>query len=347
MFKRRQVRKIISVLMALTVLCVCASMNCYTISYVEAAGGIVTIDMTEEQAKNLISDINLYCPKTNSNKGTDYEYYNLTDMSQLAKYLTVSGVLFPQSGGAGQVGEAGQSAKAGDAEPVVESIRIWKYGTAIKKGCNVSYEINLFFASAQSTGYVFNGQSVELQVWHTIDNWPEDGYKTYISTYAKGVDIWIESPEELPDSGDINPGDSNGNITGNNGNTKQKYSDEWIEGKWYNRDGSQTYDGILEWKQDSDGWWVQDSNGWYPKNLWVKIDGEWYYFTEDGYMDYAEYRDGIWLNGDGTSSLLYTNGQWKSDSAGWWYEDGDWYPVNQYLWIDGVEYHFNSAGYME
>ena len=159
-----------------------------------------------------------------------------------------------------------------------------------------------------------------------------------MATYANGIEIWIEAP------GDDSSG---GNSSGNNGGTKPRYSDEWIEGKWYNRDGSQTYEGTLEWKQDSTGWWVQDSKGWYPQNLWVRIDGEWYYFTESGYMDYSEYRDGSWLNADGTVALLFTNGQWKSDSNGWWYEDGDWYPVDQYLWIDGTRYHFNASGYMD
>ena len=35
------------------------------------------------------------------------------------------------------------------------------------------------------------------------------------------------------------------------------------------------------------------------------------------------------------------------DGTGWWYEDNGWYPSNQYLWIDGVKYWFDSTGYMK
>ena len=76
---------------------------------------------------------------------------------------------------------------------------------------------------------------------------------------------------------------------------EKKYSNEWINGKWYNFDGTQTYTGTLQWKSDANGWWVEDETGWYAKNQWQKIDGKWYFFCADGYMDYSEYIDGCWL----------------------------------------------------
>lgn len=124
------------------------------------------------------------------------------------------------------------------------------------------------------------------------------------------------------------------------------YHNEWVNGKWYNADGTQTYSGTLSWKKNSKGWWIEDTDGWYPKSQWQKIDGKWYYFTADGYMDYSEYRDGYWLNSDGSMSELYVGGHWCFDSNGWWYEDNGWYPVNQYVWIDGVYYYFDYNGYM-
>ena len=126
-----------------------------------------------------------------------------------------------------------------------------------------------------------------------------------------------------------------------------KPSNEWIDGKWYNADGSQSYEGIGVWKSDASGWWFEDSSGWYPKNEWQKIDGKWYFFTEDGYMDYGEYRDGCWLGDDGAWVEDYSGGHWMSDGSGWWYEDNGWYPASQYLWIDGVKYWFNAKGYWE
>jgi hypothetical protein len=97
-------------------------------------------------------------------------------------------------------------------------------------------------------------------------------------------------------------------------------------------------------KCNSTGWRYED-NGWYPSNQWLKIDGYWYFFLESGYMDYSEYRDGCWLNGDGSWNESYGSGKWHKNSTGWWYSDGDWYPYSQYLWIDGSRYYFNADGY--
>ena len=127
-----------------------------------------------------------------------------------------------------------------------------------------------------------------------------------------------------------------------------KYSNEWVNGKWYNADGTQTYAGTLEWKCNSTGWWIEDTSGWYPVSQWQKIDGKWYYFLDSGYMDYSEYREGCWLGSDGAWVEEYYGGHWCSNSSGWWYEDSSgWYPVNTSVWIDGVNYSFGADGYMK
>ena len=126
-----------------------------------------------------------------------------------------------------------------------------------------------------------------------------------------------------------------------------KYSNEWVDGKWYNSDGVCDYNGELSWKCNATGWWVEDSLGWYPQNQWLKIDGKWYYFLDSGYMDYSEYRDGCWLGSDGAWVEEYYGGHWCSDSNGWWYEDSaGWYPVSQWIWIDGKCYYFEADGYL-
>ncbi len=127
----------------------------------------------------------------------------------------------------------------------------------------------------------------------------------------------------------------------------KKYSSEWVDGKWYNADGTQDYAGTLSWKQNENGWWVEDTTGWYAKNEWQKIDGKWYYFLADGYMDYSEYRDGCWLGADGAWDEAYSGGHWMSDATGWWYTDASgWYPQSKWLWIDGSCYYFGADGYM-
>lgn len=143
-------------------------------------------------------------------------------------------------------------------------------------------------------------------------------------------------------------GSSGGSSSSSSTNTpaKTSYSSEWVNGKWYNADGSQTYPYTMTWKCNSTGWWIEDSNGWYPANTWQKINGKWYYFTASGYMDYSEYRDGCWLNADGSWNEAYSGGHWSSNATGWWYTDNSgWYPVNSWLWIDGKNYHFNGSGY--
>ena len=54
------------------------------------------------------------------------------------------------------------------------------------------------------------------------------------------------------------------------------------------------------WQHDANGWWYQYSGGGYAQSCWSQIGGSWYYFTSSGYMDYSEYRDGCWLNADGS-----------------------------------------------
>lgn len=100
------------------------------------------------------------------------------------------------------------------------------------------------------------------------------------------------------------------------------------------------------WHVNNSGWWYED-NGWYPANQWLWINGSCYYFTGSGYMDSGEYRNGCWVGADGAWNPAYANGAWHVNSTGWWYEDNGWYPVNQWLWINGRCYHFNQDGYME
>ena len=100
--------------------------------------------------------------------------------------------------------------------------------------------------------------------------------------------------------------------------------------------------------------WAKDNYGWYYFNgdsyhysTWAIIDGNWYYFTNDGYMDYSEYRDGCWLGSDGVWNQAYSGGTWKANDTGWWFEDCDWYPAGQWLWINGKCYYFADNGYLE
>ena len=103
------------------------------------------------------------------------------------------------------------------------------------------------------------------------------------------------------------------------------------------------------WKYNGIGWWYEESNDTettYPSNQWKYIGSIWYYFDSSGYMESGCYRNGCWLNDDGSYNSSYCNGGWKCNNFGWWYEDNGWYPTSQWLKIDGYWYYFLANGYM-
>ena len=160
--------------------------------------------------------------------------------------------------------------------------------------------------------------------------------------------------------------DSNGNVTNNPGGESPGQDDdspaggdptggnpvfknEYIDGIWYDSNGkADTKYRNGQWKNDSAGWWFED-NGWYPTSSWLKIDGKYYYFCADGYMDYSEYREGCWLNADGSWNESYSGGHWNEWSPGsgwWWYTDNTgYYPNSGSCWIDGHQYQFDADGW--
>lgn len=51
------------------------------------------------------------------------------------------------------------------------------------------------------------------------------------------------------------------------------------------------------WKQNHAGWWYEYEDGSYPTSKWAKIDENWYYFNENGYMlenQWLKHTDGNW-----------------------------------------------------
>ena len=171
---------------------------------------------------------------------------------------------------------------------------------------------------------------------------------TYGLTYFGTVTFVLSDAKPKTDEKKDNSssiGGSSAAKTGETATKKNEYKNEWVNGQWYDANGGTSYTAKGQWKNDESGWWFEDESGWYSKNQWLRIDGKWYFFTESGYMDYSEYRDGCWLNADGSWDENYSNGTWHQDSNGWWFEDAGWYPQNQYLWIDGVNYWFDADGY--
>jgi len=81
------------------------------------------------------------------------------------------------------------------------------------------------------------------------------------------------------------------------------------------------------WNENADGWWycTDVQNGYYYKDVWRKIENEWYYFDNKGYAK---------------------QNTWFRDTDNKWY----WLQVNcvmaksKWLWIDGECYCFDSHG---
>lgn len=81
-----------------------------------------------------------------------------------------------------------------------------------------------------------------------------------------------------------------------------------------------------EWHMDGNTgqWYYGDNNGGYYKSGWMEIDGKWYFFDDQGYLDMGQDR------GDGT--FWVDNGHYQVDKDGAWIEGtiaeghtpGDW-----------------------
>ena len=128
---------------------------------------------------------------------------------------------------------------------------------------------------------------------------------------------------------------------------KTDYSSEWVKGKWYNKDGTQTYKPVGKWHKNKKGWWYEDESGWYPRKRWQKIDGIWYYFKADGYAAAGEFVQGWWLDSKTCKCTYPYKASWHKNKTGWWYGDASgWYAKNGTYIIDGKAYKFNKKGYL-
>lgn len=134
---------------------------------------------------------------------------------------------------------------------------------------------------------------------------------------------------------------------------KPYYHNEWVDGQWYGENSETDYEPKGSWREDKTGRWYEDTAGWFARNRWMKIDGSWYFFDEDGYMATNSYcrwwdentywwvgEDGRW---DESESAL-----WHMTGSKWWFGslDGSWAKYNGWLMINGSYYYFDSEGYL-
>lgn len=155
-----------------------------------------------------------------------------------------------------------------------------------------------------------------------------DGYSDEI-LYARGTGLTYETSEPDPDP-----------------EPEKKYTNEWVKGRWYNKNGTQTYRGIGHWLNKRKGWWFIDTLCWHPADTWQKIDGRWYFFHKDGYVARSEFVKGWWIGSNYIQSDP-VRCSWHKTARGWWYGvKGGWYAKGKSYTIDGVKYTFDAKGYV-
>lgn len=81
--------------------------------------------------------------------------------------------------------------------------------------------------------------------------------------------------------------------------------------------------GVAKWKQDDKGWYYQEQGGNKIQSSWKELEGNWYHFDEQGYMETG------CITIDGVLYFLEEDGAMVRDDT---------------RVIDGVTYHFDSSG---
>lgn len=141
--------------------------------------------------------------------------------------------------------------------------------------------------------------------------------------------------------------------------------DQWIQSGsswWYRHgDGSCTKD---DWEKIDGAWYHFDANGWMQTG-WIYIENNWYYLDSSGRRCEGGWQwigsNCYYFNSNGKmacnttidGSYVDSSGKWETDrwvnSGGyWWYRHKDGSCTkNDWEKIGGYWYHFDSAGWMQ
>ena len=78
------------------------------------------------------------------------------------------------------------------------------------------------------------------------------------------------------------------------------------------------------WVASNGRWWYRNADGSYPANCWQKIDGSWYHFDAQGWIETG----------------------WQKDGGIWYYLSDSGAMVTGWQQIDGSCYYFDGSGAM-
>ncbi|WP_244833356.1 N-acetylmuramoyl-L-alanine amidase [Clostridium sp. BJN0001] len=110
------------------------------------------------------------------------------------------------------------------------------------------------------------------------------------------------------------------------------------------------------WNQDSKGWFYSPDQESYYNDGWIKIEGKWFYFVENGYITSGWIKDdGFWyyLNEkhDGSFGAMVTGWITYKGRKCYLEENSNGYQgrcyCNETAVIDGIEYVFDKNGYVK
>lgn len=139
-----------------------------------------------------------------------------------------------------------------------------------------------------------------------------------------------------------------GDFVDENGEWVPQYSTaQWkmSNGRWWylHGDGNFSYD---KWETIDGEKYYFDEDGWMITG-WKKIDDNWYYFSTNGVMVTDEWIGDYYLDGSGIWQEDYKVDRWIICTNGWWYchADGS-YTISDWEIIDGKKYYFDKDGWM-
>lgn len=122
------------------------------------------------------------------------------------------------------------------------------------------------------------------------------------------------------------------------------HPDGWamIDGKWYYYSNNKPVKS--DWVKWKGSWYYMDADGAMLTG-WQTIENTTYHFDDSGAMAQDEWIEGSFANMNG--AMAKRGGTWHDEERGQWYGDSSgWYPKNRVVRIDGVDYRFDSKGYL-
>ena len=119
-----------------------------------------------------------------------------------------------------------------------------------------------------------------------------------------------------------------------------------------------------QWIKEGSKWWYRHADGSYTKNDWEYIDGKWYHFDKNGWMQTGWIYTDAWYYLDNSGAMktgwVYDNGSWYfmnnagAMKTGWVYDNGSWYFMNKsgvmqtgWVYDNGNWYFMNKSGVMQ